>query len=149
MEGWVLLLARVARPSSTLSSNLGQKFRLPGTWKLTPIRPLGQLSLRALLKRLLLLNEVLAEVESGVSGIVVRRVAGQAGSDEFVKIPNNKVGLMNGKGGETNKNMQASTGARIQLALECLGLLITSGMVNFLPQLAPKQIYGITTDLSL
>ncbi|KHN32217.1 Far upstream element-binding protein 1 [Glycine soja] len=63
-----------------------------------------------------LINEVLAEAESGGSGIVTRRFTGQAGSDEFVmKIPNNKVGLIIGKGGETIKNMQASTGARIQV----------------------------------
>ncbi|XP_027329301.1 far upstream element-binding protein 1-like [Abrus precatorius] len=63
-----------------------------------------------------LINEVLTEAEAGGSGIVARRLAGQAGSDEFVmKIPNNKVGLVIGKGGETIKNMQASTGARIQV----------------------------------
>ncbi|KAJ1430327.1 K-like proteiny domain [Sesbania bispinosa] len=63
-----------------------------------------------------LINEVLAEAEAGGSGIVARRLTGQAGSDEFVmKIPNNKVGLIIGKGGETIKNMQASTGARIQV----------------------------------
>ncbi|WVZ20650.1 hypothetical protein V8G54_007972 [Vigna mungo] len=63
-----------------------------------------------------LINEVLAEAESGGSGIVARRLTGQAGSDEFVmRIPNNKVGLIIGKGGETIKNMQASTGARIQV----------------------------------
>ncbi|XP_027357042.1 far upstream element-binding protein 2-like isoform X2 [Abrus precatorius] len=39
-----------------------------------------------------LINEVLAEAEAGGSGIVARRLTGQAGSDEFVmKIPNNKV----------------------------------------------------------
>ncbi|XP_061374711.1 uncharacterized protein LOC133316930 [Gastrolobium bilobum] len=63
-----------------------------------------------------LISEVLSEAESGGSGIVTRRLTGQAGSDEFVmKIPNNKVGLIIGKGGETIKNMQASTGARIQV----------------------------------
>ncbi|KAK7311417.1 hypothetical protein RJT34_09550 [Clitoria ternatea] len=63
-----------------------------------------------------LINEVLAEAETGGSGIVSRRLTGQSGSDEFVmKIPNNKVGLIIGKGGETIKNMQASTGARIQV----------------------------------
>ncbi|XP_020211025.1 far upstream element-binding protein 2 [Cajanus cajan] len=63
-----------------------------------------------------LINEVLAEAESGGSGIVARRLTGQSGSDEFsMKIPNNKVGLIIGKGGETIKNMQASTGARIQV----------------------------------
>ncbi|OIV97682.1 hypothetical protein TanjilG_12439 [Lupinus angustifolius] len=62
-----------------------------------------------------LINEVLAEAESGGSGIVGRRLYGQAGSDEFsMKIPNNKVGLIIGKGGETIKGMQASTGACIQ-----------------------------------
>ncbi|XP_061374852.1 uncharacterized protein LOC133317069 isoform X1 [Gastrolobium bilobum] len=63
-----------------------------------------------------LINEVLAEAESGGSGIVTRRLTGQSGADEFsMKIPNNKVGLIIGKGGETIKNMQASTGARIQV----------------------------------
>ncbi|KAJ4708169.1 Far upstream element-binding protein like [Melia azedarach] len=63
-----------------------------------------------------LINDVLAEAEAGGSGIVARRLTGQAGSDHFVmKIPNNKVGLVIGKGGETIKNMQARTGARIQV----------------------------------
>ncbi|KAK1549726.1 hypothetical protein Q3G72_006812 [Acer saccharum] len=63
-----------------------------------------------------LINDVLAEAETGGSGIVARRITGQAGSDNFVmRIPNNKVGLVIGKGGETIKNMQARTGARIQV----------------------------------
>ncbi|KAF7817398.1 far upstream element-binding protein 1-like [Senna tora] len=63
-----------------------------------------------------LINEVLAEAEAGGSGIVARRLTGQTGSEQFVmKIPNNKVGLVIGKGGETIKNMQAQTGARIQV----------------------------------
>ncbi|XP_057427385.1 uncharacterized protein LOC130720716 [Lotus japonicus] len=63
-----------------------------------------------------LINEVLTEAESGGSGIVTRRIPGQAGADEFVmKVPNNKVGLVIGKGGETIKSMQQSTGARIQV----------------------------------
>ncbi|KAI3692596.1 hypothetical protein L6452_32415 [Arctium lappa] len=64
-----------------------------------------------------LIKDVLAEAESGGSGIVSRRVSGQpGGSEQFVmQVPNNKVGLVIGKGGETIKNMQASTGARIQV----------------------------------
>ncbi|CAL0322539.1 unnamed protein product [Lupinus luteus] len=63
-----------------------------------------------------LIDEVLAEAEAGGSGVVTRRLTGQAGSDEYVsKIPNNKVGLVIGKGGETIKSMQASSGARIQV----------------------------------
>ncbi|GLT85517.1 hypothetical protein SLE2022_037060 [Rubroshorea leprosula] len=66
-----------------------------------------------------LINDVLAEAEAGGSGIVSKRltgVTGHAGSEHFeMKIPNNKVGLVIGKGGETIKSMQARTGARIQV----------------------------------
>ncbi|EOA26728.1 hypothetical protein CARUB_v10022814mg [Capsella rubella] len=66
-----------------------------------------------------LINDVLQEAEAGGSagsGGGGRRMGGQAGADQFVmKIPNNKVGLIIGKGGETIKSMQAKTGARIQV----------------------------------
>ncbi|CAN4095543.1 unnamed protein product [Withania somnifera] len=64
-----------------------------------------------------LINEVLSEADSGGSGLVSRRYPGpQSGGEQFsMKVPNNKVGLVIGKGGETIKNMQARTGARIQV----------------------------------
>ncbi|KAK4747033.1 hypothetical protein SAY87_026070 [Trapa incisa] len=63
-----------------------------------------------------LIKEVLSEAEAGGSGTVSRRVTTQTGSEQFViKVPNNKVGLVIGKGGETIKNMQNRTGARIQV----------------------------------
>ncbi|KAL0897580.1 hypothetical protein Bca101_081541 [Brassica carinata] len=66
-----------------------------------------------------LINEVLQDAETGGAaggGGGSRRMGGQPGADQFVmKIPNNKVGLVIGKGGETIKSMQASTGARIQV----------------------------------
>ncbi|XP_009589045.1 uncharacterized protein [Nicotiana tomentosiformis] len=64
-----------------------------------------------------LISDVLAEADAGGSGIVSRRITGQvSGAEQFVmKVPNNKVGLVIGKGGETIKNMQATTGARIQV----------------------------------
>ncbi|KAL6502014.1 hypothetical protein OROGR_027147 [Orobanche gracilis] len=64
-----------------------------------------------------LINDVLSEADTGGSGSVSRRLTGQAsGAEQFVmKVPNNKVGLVIGKGGETIKNMQARTGARIQV----------------------------------
>ncbi|MCD7447849.1 hypothetical protein HAX54_035780 [Datura stramonium] len=64
-----------------------------------------------------LINEVLSEADSGGSGLVSRRLPGQqSGGEQFsMKVPNNKVGLVIGKGGETIKNMQARTGARIQV----------------------------------
>ncbi|MQL89899.1 hypothetical protein Taro_022473, partial [Colocasia esculenta] len=65
-----------------------------------------------------LINDVLKEAEAGGSGIISARKFGstQVGSEQFVMIvPNNKVGLVIGKGGETIKNMQAKSGARIQI----------------------------------
>ncbi|VFQ60808.1 unnamed protein product [Cuscuta campestris] len=63
-----------------------------------------------------LIQDVLAEADSGGSGMASRRPGQQIGAEQFVmKVPNNKVGLVIGKGGETIKNMQASSGARIQV----------------------------------
>ncbi|VFQ84711.1 unnamed protein product [Cuscuta campestris] len=64
-----------------------------------------------------LIQDVLVEADSGGSGIVSRRLTGhQGGAEQFVmKVANNKVGLVIGKGGETIKTMQATTGARIQV----------------------------------
>ncbi|CAH9126610.1 unnamed protein product [Cuscuta epithymum] len=64
-----------------------------------------------------LIQDVLSEADSGGSGIVSRRLTGQqSGAEQYVmQVPNNKVGLVIGKGGETIKNMQATTGARIQV----------------------------------
>lgn len=64
-----------------------------------------------------LVNDVLSEAEAGGSGMTSRRLAGPpAGAEQFVmKVANNKVGLVIGKGGETIRNIQASTGARVQV----------------------------------
>ncbi|XP_038700675.1 far upstream element-binding protein 1 isoform X2 [Tripterygium wilfordii] len=63
-----------------------------------------------------LINDVLAEADAGGSGTISRRISGQSGSEHFVmKVPNNKVGLVIGKGGDTIKSMQTRTGARIQV----------------------------------
>ncbi|KAJ8480301.1 hypothetical protein OPV22_024028 [Ensete ventricosum] len=65
-----------------------------------------------------LINDVLAEADAGASGIIAARKFGsvQPGAEQFqMKVPNNKVGLVIGKGGETIKNMQARSGARIQV----------------------------------
>ncbi|XP_020272012.1 far upstream element-binding protein 2-like [Asparagus officinalis] len=65
-----------------------------------------------------LINDLLAEADAGASGSVSnRRFGGDvAGAEHFsMKVPNNKVGLIIGKGGETIKTMQANSGARIQV----------------------------------
>lgn len=64
-----------------------------------------------------LISDVLAEAEASGPGGGSRRMPGPpSGADQFViKVPNNKVGLVIGKGGETIRNIQASTGARVQV----------------------------------
>ncbi|CAL9117805.1 unnamed protein product [Musa textilis] len=65
-----------------------------------------------------LINDVLSEADAGASGVIAGRKHGgvQPGAEQFqMKVPNNKVGLVIGKGGETIKNMQARSGARIQV----------------------------------
>lgn len=66
-----------------------------------------------------LITEVLAQADAGVSEIVSGRRPGgpaQPGAETYqMKIGNNKVGLVIGKGGETIKSMQAKSGARIQV----------------------------------
>ncbi|XP_057524026.1 uncharacterized protein LOC130803844 [Amaranthus tricolor] len=63
-----------------------------------------------------LINQVLAEADAGGPGAVSRRFSGAPGSEPLVlKVPNNKVGLVIGKGGETIKNIQSRSGARVQV----------------------------------
>ncbi|KAL5713263.1 hypothetical protein ACHQM5_015355 [Ranunculus cassubicifolius] len=67
-----------------------------------------------------LIKDVIAEAEAGGSPSLVARGFGTVqatGAAEQIQIPvpNEKVGLIIGKGGETIKNMQTRSGARIQL----------------------------------
>ncbi|XP_042416584.1 far upstream element-binding protein 1-like isoform X1 [Zingiber officinale] len=65
-----------------------------------------------------LINDVLAEADTGASATIASRKLGsvQPGAEQFqMKVPNNKVGMVIGKGGETIKSMQARSGARIQV----------------------------------
>ncbi|KAK2371971.1 far upstream element-binding protein [Trifolium repens] len=67
-----------------------------------------------------LINAVIAEADAGGSPALVARGLSPAqaivGSDQIqIQVPNEKVGLIIGKGGETIKSLQTRTGARIQL----------------------------------
>lgn len=65
-----------------------------------------------------LINEVIAETDAASSASSGTRnvVPLQPGSEQFVmKVPNDKVALVIGKGGETIKSMQGKSGARIQV----------------------------------
>ncbi|GAB4837958.1 hypothetical protein Ancab_027486 [Ancistrocladus abbreviatus] len=65
-----------------------------------------------------LINEVIAETDAANSASSGNRSIStmQAGAELFVmKVPNDRVALVIGKGGETIKNMQSKSGARIQV----------------------------------
>ncbi|KAL6658756.1 hypothetical protein ACP70R_002796 [Stipagrostis hirtigluma subsp. patula] len=65
-----------------------------------------------------LIKSVIAEAEAGGSPALIARGfgSGQSGSEQFeMTVPDNKVGLIIGKGGETIKGLQTRSGARIQL----------------------------------
>ncbi|XP_074582015.1 uncharacterized protein LOC141838438 [Curcuma longa] len=65
-----------------------------------------------------LIKDVIAEADAGGSPSLVARGFGtlQSGGEQFeIKVANEKVGLIIGKGGETIKNLQTRSGARIQL----------------------------------
>ncbi|GAA0152046.1 RNA metabolism protein [Lithospermum erythrorhizon] len=66
-----------------------------------------------------LIKDVIAEADAGGSPSLVARgfstVQTVTGEQLEIQVPNEKVGLIIGKGGETIKNLQTSSGARIQL----------------------------------
>ncbi|PIA52349.1 hypothetical protein AQUCO_01000304v1 [Aquilegia coerulea] len=64
-----------------------------------------------------LIKEVIIESDVGGSGSSAARgfTTIPHGSEEIVKVPNNKVAMVIGKQGETIKNMQSKSGARIQV----------------------------------
>ncbi|TVU43739.1 hypothetical protein EJB05_10229 [Eragrostis curvula] len=81
-----------------------------------PVELVG--SLESIDKAEQLIKEVIAEAEAGGSAALIARGfgSGQAGSEVFeMTIPDNKVGIIIGKGGESIRSMQGRSGARIQL----------------------------------
>ncbi|XP_008795301.2 far upstream element-binding protein 1-like [Phoenix dactylifera] len=65
-----------------------------------------------------LIKDVIAEADAGGSPSLVARgfsTVQSGGEQTEIKVPNEKVGLVIGKGGETIKNLQTRSGARIQL----------------------------------
>ncbi|CAM6021011.1 unnamed protein product [Sphagnum balticum] len=63
-----------------------------------------------------LLKDVIAEATSGGPGAPGGRGYGPSSGEQIqVKVPNNKVGLIIGRGGETIKSLQSRSGVRIQV----------------------------------
>ncbi|WOL01254.1 far upstream element-binding protein 1-like isoform X1 [Canna indica] len=81
-----------------------------------PVELIG--SVESISKAEKLIKDVIAEADAGGSPSLVARGFStiQSGGEQFeIKVPNEKVGLIIGKGGETIKNLQTRSGARIQL----------------------------------
>ncbi|KAM6559115.1 hypothetical protein CsatA_028354 [Cannabis sativa] len=65
-----------------------------------------------------LINDVISQTDTGNSAPSANQGGNpvQPGAGQFImKVPNNKVALLIGKGGETIRNMQSKSGARIQI----------------------------------
>ncbi|KAG8637621.1 far upstream element-binding protein 2 [Manihot esculenta] len=65
-----------------------------------------------------LINDVITEADAGGSALSAEHGLNtkQSGAEQFaMKVPNDKVGLLIGKGGETIKYMQSRSGARMQI----------------------------------
>ncbi|XP_007019886.2 PREDICTED: far upstream element-binding protein 2 [Theobroma cacao] len=83
-----------------------------------PVEIIGTLS--SIMKAEKLINAVIAEADAGGSpslvarGLATTQAAGAADHIE-IQVPNEKVGLIIGRGGETIKGLQTRSGARIQL----------------------------------
>ncbi|KAI3512978.1 hypothetical protein L1887_20301 [Cichorium endivia] len=83
-----------------------------------PVELIG--SLENINKAERLIKDVIAEAEAGGSPSLVARgysahSSGGSGEQVHIQVPNEKVGVIIGKGGETIKNLQTRSGARIQL----------------------------------
>ncbi|CAK9147635.1 unnamed protein product [Ilex paraguariensis] len=83
-----------------------------------PVEVIG--TLESINKAEKLIKDVIAEADAGGSPSLVARgfstvQAVGAGEQIQIQVPNEKVGLIIGKGGETIKNLQTRSGARIQL----------------------------------
>ncbi|OMO79071.1 hypothetical protein COLO4_24569 [Corchorus olitorius] len=83
-----------------------------------PVEIIGTLSSITMAEKLI--NAVIAEADAGGSpslvarGLATTQAAGAADQIE-IQVPNEKVGLIIGRGGETIKGLQTRSGARIQL----------------------------------
>ncbi|KAK2974096.1 hypothetical protein RJ640_020452 [Escallonia rubra] len=83
-----------------------------------PVELIG--SLESINKAERLIKDVIAEADAGGSPSLVARgfstvQSSGAGEQIQIQVPNEKVGMIIGKGGETIKNLQTKSGARIQL----------------------------------
>ncbi|KAI8571199.1 hypothetical protein RHMOL_Rhmol01G0100400 [Rhododendron molle] len=92
-----------------------------------------------------LIQDVLAEAESGGSVIVSRRVTlGQPGYDRFLM--QIKIGPLIGKSGETIKSIQVRAGARIQLCLGSKFDVVVLWFLTAICEIQPDHSFALTIE---
>ncbi|XP_018683382.2 uncharacterized protein LOC103989367 isoform X2 [Musa acuminata AAA Group] len=117
-----VLIGKAGETIRYLQFNSGAKIQITRDAEADPhatIRPVELIgTLESINKAEKLIKDVIAEADAGGSPSLVARGFGtiQSGGEQFeIKVPNEKVGLIIGKGGETIKNLQTRSSARIQL----------------------------------
>ncbi|XP_072971500.1 uncharacterized protein [Typha angustifolia] len=117
-----VLIGKAGDTIKFLQINSGAKIQITRDGEADPnssTRPVELIgSLESINKAEQLIRDVIAEADAGGSPALVARGFGtvQSGAEQTeIQVPNEKVGLVIGKGGETIKNLQTRSGARIQL----------------------------------
>ncbi|URE31659.1 KH domain [Musa troglodytarum] len=117
-----VLIGKAGETIRYLQLNSGAKIQITRDAEANPhstTRPVELIgTLESINKAEKLIKDVIAEADAGGSPSLVARGFStiQSGGEQFeIKVPNEKVGLIIGKGGETIKNLQTRSGARIQL----------------------------------
>ncbi|OAY70353.1 Far upstream element-binding protein 3, partial [Ananas comosus] len=117
-----VLIGKAGETIKFLQINSGAKIQITRDAQADPqssTRPVELIgSLESINKAEKLIRDVIAEADAGGSPALVAKGFGtvQSGAEQIeIQVPNEKVGLVIGKGGETIKNLQTRSGARIQL----------------------------------
>ncbi|KAE8706409.1 bifunctional purine synthesis protein purC/E-like isoform X1 [Hibiscus syriacus] len=119
-----VLIGKAGEPIRYLQYNSGAKIQImrdADADRDAPTRPVEIIgTLSSINKAEKLINAVIAEADAGGSPSLVARGLGATQAtgavDQIeIRVPNEKVGLIIGRGGETIKGLQTRSGARIQL----------------------------------
>ncbi|GLJ31062.1 hypothetical protein SUGI_0621650 [Cryptomeria japonica] len=117
-----LLIGKGGETIKYLQQNSGCKIQITRDADADPFSPTREIELIGPLDRInkaeQLIKDIIAQADVGVSGAQIARGFNglQPGGEQIqIQVPNNKVGLIIGKGGETIKNLQSRSGARVQL----------------------------------
>jgi len=117
-----LLIGKGGETIKYLQQHSGARIQITRDSDADPFSPTRQVELIGPLDRVnkaeQLIKDIIAQADTGGSGTQISQGLNtlQSGGDQIqLKVPNNKVGLIIGRGGETIRNLQSRSGARIQL----------------------------------